>query len=239
MATLSPELVEALNLLLEETRASVECEIALASGAADFVERDAFTTMGREDVASCCALHERLALCESPVAHGVSDASAAILGAEDYDDRLRAFAEYQHAVGQRAQTLASADLDRETQLILQRLAATHVWHTTWSAQRAGEFAATRALEFTRGTQQGWQGIAPTPLTPAIGNRALIVAPPERRDGATQPLPGLERSDSAFDAATLEANTHGCAPTPSAPAERAEDSGTRDAGDPADGAGSDV
>jgi hypothetical protein len=213
MATLSVETVEALNRLLEDTRASVECEIALASGAADFLEREAFTTMGREDVEACCALHELLERCLVPVVRGVSDASAAILGAEDYDDRLRAFAEYQHTVGQRAQRLAGDVLDRETQIILQRITASHVWHATWSAQRAGEFAATRALDFTRGGGQGLLGMAA--LHPLSGGRTLPLSPQEPTDGTSRTIQGQVRGRPADDG-------HAGAPADGAGSEASDD-----------------
>ena len=43
---LPPHLTEALNNLLAEERASVECEVAFTSGAGEYPEREAFTTMG-------------------------------------------------------------------------------------------------------------------------------------------------------------------------------------------------
>src|SRR6266481_3990245 len=60
MAMLTPETIYTLNALLEEERASVHSAVALAGGATEYVEREAFSMMGREDVEICVALRERL-----------------------------------------------------------------------------------------------------------------------------------------------------------------------------------
>jgi hypothetical protein len=49
MGTLNSETVDALNMLLEDVRASVEIEVALSNGATEFLEREALTVMGVED----------------------------------------------------------------------------------------------------------------------------------------------------------------------------------------------
>ena len=48
MGTLNPETVDALNMLLEDLRASVEIEVALSNGATESLEREALSQMGVE-----------------------------------------------------------------------------------------------------------------------------------------------------------------------------------------------
>src|SRR5690242_17265737 len=106
MALLTPGAVEALNALLEDERAGVRCEVALVRGATEYAERDALTLMGRQDIAICVALHEALSSAAAPVSLAVGTAAEAILAADEYDRRLRAFAEHQRAVSRRADELA-------------------------------------------------------------------------------------------------------------------------------------
>ncbi len=60
MESIMPELAAALNTLLEGERASVEMEVALASGATEYTEREALTAMGTRDLEACAALREYL-----------------------------------------------------------------------------------------------------------------------------------------------------------------------------------
>lgn len=184
---LSPQTAEALNGLLAEERASVECEIAFACGATEHLEREAFTTMGREDVEMCGALHELLASAELPISADVSPTGQGILALEHYDDRLRAFAEHQRATAARAGELLPEVADDDAQEVLRRLTQMHVWHVLWSEQRAEEFAATRTWENGRKPreQQGpaagsavGQGADPTAET-----ATLVRAEPTESDGA--------------------------------------------------------
>ncbi len=55
MGTLNSETVDALNMLLEDVRASVEIEVALSNGATEFLEREALTVMGVEDTLIACS----------------------------------------------------------------------------------------------------------------------------------------------------------------------------------------
>lgn len=154
MVTLPPHHVDALNALLAEQRASVECEIAFASGAGEYQVREAFTTMGREDVEICDALHQGLAAAEAPVTFEVSPAGEGILALELYDDRLRAFAQHQRAVSARAGELVGELPEGELRRTVQRLGEMHAWHALWAEQLAADFAATRLWENGRRPRQG-------------------------------------------------------------------------------------
>src|SRR5258708_13240573 len=136
MAMLTPETIYTLNALLEEERASVHSAIALASGATEYVEREAFSMMGREDIEICVALRERLSQANISPSRVVSEVAEAILAAEQYDDRLRAFAEHQRAVSQRAGELAQEIADAAAREILLRLSEFHLCHPLWPAHRA-------------------------------------------------------------------------------------------------------
>ena len=54
------ELVDALNLLIEDERASVEMEVALASGATEYAERETLARMGADDIHSCETLRAEM-----------------------------------------------------------------------------------------------------------------------------------------------------------------------------------
>lgn len=157
MAMLTPETIYTLNALLEEERASVHSAVALAGGATEYLEREAFSMMGREDVEICVALRERLSQANISPSRAVSEVAEAILAAEQYDDRLRAFAEHQRAVSQRAGELAQEVTDAAAREILVRLSELHVWHTLWAGQRADDFAATRFWENGRKPRDGQGG----------------------------------------------------------------------------------
>src|SRR6476469_2066375 len=60
MGTLNPETVDALNMLLEDVRASVEIEVALSNGATEYLEREALTVMGVEDTLIAVLLRDWL-----------------------------------------------------------------------------------------------------------------------------------------------------------------------------------
>lgn len=180
---LAPETAEALNLLLEEERASVQCTVAFASGATDYVEREAFALMGREDIEVCLALRERLAQDEAPASVVASAVAEAILAAERYDERLRAFAEHQRAVSRRAGELAGEVADAEAREILRRLSQLHAWHAEWADRRADEFAATRLWENGRKPRAGT-------TTGSGGSPASVEGEypgPDGRGGGASPL----------------------------------------------------
>src|SRR5579864_2585607 len=89
------ELIEALNMLLEDERASVEMEVALASGATEYGEREMLTHMGSEDIHFCEQLRTEMELAGLPVSPQINGIVFQVIGAERYDDRLRAFAHHQ------------------------------------------------------------------------------------------------------------------------------------------------
>lgn len=148
MATLDAETLDALNALLEDTRASVEIELALANGETELREQDTLVTMGGEEVLSCCALREQLTLASAPVTRRISGIVFHILGTERYDERLRAFARHQAAICARAETLLTTVAESEAHQLLQDLYDSHVRSARWAERRATEFAATRLLDFS-------------------------------------------------------------------------------------------
>jgi hypothetical protein len=175
MAIIESALANALNALLEEERASVEMEVALASGATEYLERQALATMGGEDLDACCDLRAHLERLEVMVSRRIHGSVYIVLSEERYDARLRAFAHHQRMVGVHAEVLLEADLDRELRRILTELRDAHVRHSVWCEERANEFAATRLIDFR------------TPAGRAILRRpvggAPLPAPPN------EPIPG--------------------------------------------------
>jgi hypothetical protein len=201
MERLSQETLGALNTLLADERASVFAEVALACGATEYLEREAFVTMGREDTEMCCALHEQLTRTPIEVTQRVGSAAVqAILEPERYDERLRAFAAYQRSLSERAKELAASELDSDTCSVLQRIAESHIWHALWAEQRAGEFAATRqwGLTLPVAIETGPEIAAPPPTEPEFAleqpaddhatglNGASPSAPRSYRRGARAP-----------------------------------------------------
>lgn len=149
MAMLHADTINALNALLEDERASVEMEVALASDATEYVEREALTAMGSEDAEVCCLLRERMERLELAVTRRINGIVFVVLGLERYDDRLRAFAQHQQVVVQRVDALLAAEpegLDRELHRILMQIRDSHTRHILWCQSRAEEFAASRLLE---------------------------------------------------------------------------------------------
>ena len=83
------ELIEALNMLLEDERASVEMEVALAAGATEYGERDALAAMGAEDIHFCEQLREEMEQAGLPVTPQINGVVFQVIGADRYDDRRR------------------------------------------------------------------------------------------------------------------------------------------------------
>lgn len=152
------ELVEALNMLLEDERASVEMEVALASGATEYAEREALSFMGVEDIHFCEELRVEMEHAGLPVTPQINGIVFQVIGAERYDDRLRAFAQHQRAVAEHARELQESNLDGALREALEGIAETHERHIQWTERRAGEFATTRTLEFGSAARVG----APVP-----------------------------------------------------------------------------
>ncbi|HEU5349177.1 MAG TPA: hypothetical protein VFU63_11255, partial [Ktedonobacterales bacterium] len=88
MGTLDPETVDALNMLLEDERASVEIEVALSNGATEYLERDALTAMGVEDTLMSFLLRDWLESLNVPVTRRINGIVLQALDLTRYDDRL-------------------------------------------------------------------------------------------------------------------------------------------------------
>ena len=151
MATLDGEAVTALNTLLEDERASVEIVLALATGATELYEREAFDLMGSEAVLACCALRERMAEADVEVTRRINGIVFQILGTDRYDDRLRAFAHHQTDICEGVAPLLSAIEDHEAHRTLQDLYDAGLRAAQWCEQRAEEFAQSRLIDFRAGT----------------------------------------------------------------------------------------
>ena len=156
------ELVEALNMLLEDERASVEMEVALASGATEYAEREALTFMGVEDIRFCEQLRSEMERSGLPVTPQINGVVFQVIGAERYDDRLRAFAHHQQAVADHARELQESNLDGALRDALEGIAETHDRHSDWTERRASEFAETRTLEFGATGRRSSAGALPNP-----------------------------------------------------------------------------
>jgi hypothetical protein len=150
MGTLNSETVDALNMLLEDVRASVEIEVALSNGATEFLEREALTVMGVEDTLIAFLLRDWLESLNLPVTRRINGIVLQALDLTRYDDRLQLFVQHQLASRDQAeQLLAEEDIPSDGVAILRSLIAAHIRHAAWCDQRAREFAETRQLEFRR------------------------------------------------------------------------------------------
>lgn len=146
------ELVEALNMLLEDERASVEMEVALASGATEYGERESLAGMGAEDIRFCVQLREEMEQAGLPVTPQINGVVFEVIGSERYDDRLRAFAHHQRVVADRARELQESNLEGGLRDALDGISVSHDLHAEWVERHAAEFAATRTLEFGIGAR---------------------------------------------------------------------------------------
>lgn len=150
MGTLNPETVDALNMLLEDERASVEIEVALSNGATEYLEREALTSMGVEDTLIACLLRAWLESLDLPVTRRINGIVLQGLDLTRYDDRLLLFVQHQLASREQAEhLLAENDFDDEGSAILRSIIDAHTRHAAWCEQHANEFAETRQLEFRR------------------------------------------------------------------------------------------
>lgn len=150
MGILNPETVDALNMLLEDVRASVEIEVALSNGATEYLEREALTQMGLEDTEIAFLMRNWLESLELPVTRRINGIVLQALDLTRYDDRLLLFVHHQLASReQAARLLAENEFDSEGSAILRSIADAHTRHAAWCEQRAKEFAETRQFEFRR------------------------------------------------------------------------------------------
>ena len=216
------ELVEALNMLLEDERASVEMEVALASGATEYGEREALGAMGAQDIRFCEQLREEMERAGLTVTQQINGVVFQVIGAERYDDRLRAFAHHQRVVAERARELQESNLEGALRDALEGISLAHDRDTQWSEQRANEFAATRSLEFGGSLRSGIvipdDGPIAAPAsadhtTPATLPADLPAEPPE---AAEQPIeepaePPIDERDEGIDGNVPEAPEAQAAP----------------------------
>ncbi len=150
MGILNPETVDALNMLLEDIRASIEIEVALSNGATEYLEREALTQMGIEDTQIAFLLHDWLDSLDLPVTRRINGIVLQALDLTRYDDRLMLLAHHQMASCEQAgRLLDNNTFDEEGQAILRSIVDAHTRHAAWCEQRAKEFAETRQLEFRR------------------------------------------------------------------------------------------
>ena len=156
METLNPETVDALNMLLEDVRASVEIEVALSNGATEYLEREALSQMGVEDTLIAFLLHDWLDALNLPVTRRINGIVLQALDLTRYDDRLQLFVHHQIASCDQARRLLEDGevdgVEGEGQAILRALGDAHTRHAAWCEQRAREFAETRLLDFRRPPQ---------------------------------------------------------------------------------------
>lgn len=205
------ELVEALNMLLEDERASVEMEVALASGATEYMEREALSAMGIEDIHFCAQLRDEMERAGLPVTPQINGVVFQVIDAERYDDRLRAFARHQRAVAERATELQESNLDGALRDALEGITETHERHTQWIERHADEFAATRTLEF------GGPGhsVSPAPdASPTAGNPPAEAATEAGvYDGPMQEAPSEPAGEMASETPTASELTSPSAEQP--------------------------
>lgn len=170
------ELVEALNMLLEDERASVEMEVALASGATEYGERESLAGMGAEDIRFCVQLREEMEQAGLPVTPQINGVVFEVIGSERYDDRLRAFAHHQRVVADRARELQESNLEGGLRDALDGISVSHDLHAEWVERHAADFAATRTLEFGIGAR----------ARAAAAEEAAASEQPEQFDDQAQP-----------------------------------------------------
>lgn len=204
-ADYEPELVDALNLLIEDERASVEMEVALASGATEYAERETLARMGAEDIHSCETLRAEMESAGLPVTPQINGVVFEVLGAERYDDRLRAFAHHQRIVADRASDLLESNLEGVLRAALVDIVDNHQRHIEWANRRVDEFAATRLMEFgprhagqpadsgvrlARGVDTGVaipEADAPEARVPEVDNSLPDIASVERAEHAEETM----------------------------------------------------
>lgn len=166
MPTLDDELIDEVNALLEDARASVEMEVAFALGATEYRERETLRLMGHEDIATCIQLHEWLRQAEAPVSRRINGVVLHVLNLDRYDDRLRAFAHHQLDTAEHANALLERVSDAGLRDPLDGLRQSQARHAAWCERRAGEFAASRDIEFLisgRASQPPGGNVAAEPI----------------------------------------------------------------------------
>lgn len=192
MATLNPEIVDALNMLLEDERASVEIEVALSNGATEYLEREALTTMGVEDTTLAVLLREWLESLDLPVTRRINGIVLQALDLTRYDDRLMLFMHHQLTSRQQAEELlADDDFGDEGRAVLRSIVDAHTRHAAWCERRAAEFAETRQIEFRRPGSFPREG---NPNAPAEHN----VSPETSGEHSSPRMPAPTMAESGKD-----------------------------------------
>jgi hypothetical protein len=202
MATLDSDIVDALNMLLEDVRASVEIEVALSNGATEYLEREALTAMGVEDILIAFLLRDWLESFDLPVTRRINGIVLQALDLTRYDDRLSLFLHHQLASRDQAvQLLDEADLNSAGEEILRSIVDAHTRHAAWSEERAREFAETRQLEFRRPNGHPLGAADSDPLTDPPGSSSP--SNPSSQSGAPD-APDASGGRSSSRAASLMA-----------------------------------
>jgi hypothetical protein len=189
MATFDGEAATALNTLLEDERASVEIVVALATGATELYEREAFELMGSEAVLACYALRERMEESGVEVTRRINGVVFQILGTDRYDDRLRAFAHHQMSICEGVAPLLPAIEDHEAHRTLQDLYDAGTRAAQWCEQRAEEFAQSRLIDFRTGVA----GISPEQVAGPPEAQAAL----EDAGGVPQHRPDRKAEESEY------------------------------------------
>ncbi|HET9979428.1 MAG TPA: hypothetical protein VFQ32_03220 [Ktedonobacterales bacterium] len=199
MPTLDPEMVDALNMLLEDVRASVEIEVALSNGATEYLEREALTAMGVEDTLFAFELRDWLDAQNLPVTRRINGIVLQALDLTRYDDRLSLFLHHQLASRDQAeQLLEEDDLDNAGQEMLRAIVDAHTRHAAWSEERAREFAASRQLDFRRPNERP-PGAPDAPETPDGSEGSDAPDPPEASGARSSPrAPAAMAQPDALD-----------------------------------------
>ena len=216
MGTLNPETVDALNMLLEDVRASVEIEVALSNGATEYLEREALSQMGVEDTLIAFLLHDWLDALNLPVTRRINGIVLQALDLTRYDDRLQLFVHHQIASCDQARRLLEDGevdgVEGEGQAILRALGDAHTRHAAWCEQRAREFAETRLLDFRRtphDPQDNPSGAGEgDPLPDSSGEHSS-----PRRASPVMAEPGTEKSMENGMEESIEESESRSAPSP--------------------------
>lgn len=200
METLNPDTVDALNMLLEDVRASVEIEVALSNGATEYLEREALSQMGVEDTLIAFLLRDWLDTLHLPVTRRINGIVLQALDLTRYDDRLQLFVHHQLAsCDQAIHLLDDGEIYGDGQAILRGLVDAHTRHAVWCEQRAREFAETRLLDFRRPPHDHPTGGAESDPLPDVSGEhssprraAPLMAEPGQENGMEDTVGERER-----------------------------------------------
>ncbi len=169
--TISTQIIQILNEMLEEERAAVEAVIGLTAMATDPSERDMLQKIGGDEVWACAGLRERIETLGGTPSPHISDFANYVLSLEYFPERLRTFGRHQRLIMERIATLlVQRALDDDTKQFLTEMRGQHEVDIAWCEQRAIVFESSR----TRGE-------------PAAARAPLAVGKPPVVDAA-EPAP---------------------------------------------------